>query len=70
MRRTLALRFTSGCRDLLGGLLLAGFDWLAACQERSRQRRSLAAMDDAQLKDIGLSRADIQREVSQPFWRM
>lgn len=33
-----------------------------------RQRRQLAALSDFMLKDIGLSRADAEREASRPFW--
>jgi uncharacterized protein YjiS (DUF1127 family) len=36
---------------------------------RSRQRRALASLDEALLKDIGLSRADIEFEAAKPFWR-
>lgn len=32
------------------------------------QRQELAALSDAMLKDIGLSRADILRESTLPFW--
>lgn len=35
----------------------------------ARQRRSLAAMDDWTLKDIGITRADVERETTKPFWR-
>lgn len=34
----------------------------------SRQRRQLAALSDHALKDIGLSRADIETEINRPFW--
>jgi uncharacterized protein YjiS (DUF1127 family) len=37
--------------------------------ERSRSRRALAAFDDHQLRDIGLSRADAWRESPKRFWR-
>ena len=37
-------------------------------RELARQRRELATMSDEALKDIGLSRADIQQEVERPFW--
>lgn len=37
--------------------------------ERSRSRRALAAFDDHQLRDIGISRADAWRESSKRFWR-
>jgi uncharacterized protein YjiS (DUF1127 family) len=37
--------------------------------ERSRQRRALSGLHDAMLRDLGLSRADVAREVEKPFWR-
>jgi uncharacterized protein YjiS (DUF1127 family) len=37
--------------------------------ERGRQRRSLAALDDRQLRDLGLTRADVQLECAKPMWR-
>lgn len=33
-----------------------------------RQRQHLASLSDFALKDIGLSRADIEPEVNRPFW--
>lgn len=33
-----------------------------------RQRQQLAALSDATLKDIGMSRADIDMESQRPFW--
>jgi uncharacterized protein YjiS (DUF1127 family) len=42
---------------------------LLAWQERRCNRAKLAEMDERMLKDIGLSRADIAREVGKPFWR-
>lgn len=35
-----------------------------------RQRRALLALDDAMLKDIGISRADALQEGNKPFWRL
>ena len=37
--------------------------------ERARARRMLAALDDRMLRDVGLSRADIEHEIEKPFWR-
>jgi uncharacterized protein YjiS (DUF1127 family) len=37
--------------------------------ERVRQRRHLGQLSDHMLKDIGLSRADVERETAKPFWR-
>lgn len=36
--------------------------------ELARQRRELAEMSEAALKDIGLSRADIMQETERHFW--
>ena len=48
--------------QLLLGLLST---WL----QRARERRALHGLDDGMLKDIGLTRADIDFEVHKPFWR-
>jgi len=42
---------------------------LTMWSERRRQRTDLANMPDAMLKDIGITRADVWREVNKPFWR-
>lgn len=34
-----------------------------------RQRRDLLRLDDAMLKDIGISRAEALAEGNKPFWR-
>jgi uncharacterized protein YjiS (DUF1127 family) len=39
-----------------------------AMAERSRSRRALSALNDDELKDIGLSRSDAYRETRRPFW--
>lgn len=36
--------------------------------ELHRQRQLLAQLSDEGLKDLGLSRADIQEESQRPFW--
>jgi uncharacterized protein YjiS (DUF1127 family) len=38
-------------------------------QERAAQRHNLSQLNDALLKDIGVSRADVEGEISKPFWR-
>jgi uncharacterized protein YjiS (DUF1127 family) len=45
------------------------FDRLAQWQERSRQRDHLQRLDDRLLKDIAVTRADIERETRKRFWR-
>ncbi len=42
---------------------------LADAYDRYLQRRALAELDDRMLRDVGLSRADVEREISKPFWR-
>jgi uncharacterized protein YjiS (DUF1127 family) len=37
-------------------------------QELARERRALMRLDDYMLKDIGISRAEAQREADRPFW--
>lgn len=52
-------------RDLALGLA----DLLYLWQRRLRDRDALLTMSTAQLKDIGLSRADALDEAEKPFWR-
>ena len=42
---------------------------LARVHARHRQRHRLQQLDDRLLKDIGLSRADAEREWRRAFWR-
>ena len=45
------------------------FHTLLRWQERATERHLLAGLGDHALKDVGLSRADIEQEASKPFWR-
>lgn len=51
-----------------------GLSWRTVLQtvarwhQRNRERVELASMSDEALKDIGLSRADVEREISRSFW--
>jgi len=42
---------------------------LARMQQRRRERRQLAELDERLLRDIGIERADALREARKPFWR-
>jgi len=44
------------------------FAMIARWIERRRSRIALLEMNDAQLKDIGISRADAYQEGIRPFW--
>jgi uncharacterized protein YjiS (DUF1127 family) len=50
-------------------LVARAADLLLAWHERARQRRCLRSLDDHMLRDIGLSRADVEGEAEKPFWR-
>ena len=68
-----------------GGRLLAGafeavanpvdagitrlFDHLFTWHQRVRDRQALDLLDTHMLHDIGLSRADVEHEVSKSFWQ-
>jgi uncharacterized protein YjiS (DUF1127 family) len=36
---------------------------------RGKSRRTVAMLSDHMLRDIGLTRADVERELMKPFWR-
>lgn len=42
---------------------------VTAWRDRARERDVLAGLDERLLNDIGVTRADVMREVSKPFWR-
>ena len=48
----------AGFAELLGHALTLLGGW----RERSQQRQALLRLDDRMLRDIGLSRADVERE--------
>ena len=68
-----AIRRTAEWRLVLAERWCAGLAAITAIlwqwRERSRSRRALAAFDDHQLSDIGLSRADASRESSKWPWQ-
>ncbi|HUA56786.1 MAG TPA: DUF1127 domain-containing protein [Candidatus Sulfotelmatobacter sp.] len=50
---------------VVGGMLARLRGW----QVRARQRREIAALTERDLRDIGLTRAQLQSELGKPFWR-
>jgi uncharacterized protein YjiS (DUF1127 family) len=58
------------------GLWRAARSWAARAlirlmrwHETARERRALLALSDHMLKDIGITRAEAEREASRPFWQ-
>ena len=50
-------------------VIVAMFSCVHAWQERAMTRRHLASLNDHMLKDIGISRADVEYEIRKPFWQ-
>lgn len=59
-------RFGSAVSDLLPAVFSQLLFWF----DLAGQRRALQMLDDRMLKDVGLSRADVEAETSKPFWRI
>ena len=55
-------------RSRNAGTLPAFGRWLKACLARSRQRRDLGLLSEEQLRDIGLTAADVRRECRRWPW--
>ena len=49
--------------------VIATYMLVSSWIERARQRNALARLDDRDLRDIGITRADAAREYEKPFWR-
>lgn len=60
----MAWAIPSGRLPILAGVWRVLRRW----QQLARERRQLAALDMAALKDLGLSRADVMQESERPFW--
>lgn len=65
----LCLEIPSGSRPDLRPRFRAALTRLREWYEVYRQRRELLGLDEAMLKDIGISRADALREGGKPFWQ-
>ena len=73
------LRSPAGCgveliaRPLQPGIARTAAARIAAMSQLWRKRRrdrcELAALDDRALRDIGLTRGDVEFEINKPFWR-
>jgi uncharacterized protein YjiS (DUF1127 family) len=61
----LALGHPAATRPFLARALDVVAEWV----DRVRGRTQLAALDDRALRDIGINRLDVARELDKPFWR-
>ena len=59
----------SAFRHRLKTMLKPVFTTLRHWRRRSRERAELARLDDRMLRDIGVTRCDVWREINKPFWR-
>ena len=67
LERQLMLR--AATPRLLSHLYRHAADAIRAWRTRLVMRHSLRELDDRMLRDVGLTRADVERELSKPFWR-
>lgn len=49
--------------------LAAAWDKVLLWQYRAQERHHLARLDERMMKDMGISAADVEHEVSKPFWK-
>ena len=67
--RVVNVNFGSRVRNILCAALLRLSEVAWTWRIRACSRDDLAQLNDQDLKDIGLSRADAYRESSKPFWQ-
>jgi uncharacterized protein YjiS (DUF1127 family) len=53
----------------VGAALSASVLAVVIWQERAQARARLERLDEAALKDMGLTSADVSREIEKPVWR-
>ena len=55
--------------QILGRAVATVFDTLLGWQQRANERAHLRTLDDRMLSDMGIGRAEAEREAALPFWR-
>ena len=63
-------RWRGGTHGLAGRLALKLAHLLIVWQRRLEDRETLRVMNEARLRDIGLTRAEALSEAEKPFWRV
>jgi uncharacterized protein YjiS (DUF1127 family) len=51
------------------GFLVRVADVVATWRRRDRDRQAFAHLDHRELRDMGLSRWEVETELAKPFWR-
>lgn len=64
-RQTPRMRQQEKARPVMTRIMTTFQLWKARCE----QRRALACLTDAELRDMGISEGDIYFEIRKPFWR-
>jgi uncharacterized protein YjiS (DUF1127 family) len=59
----------SALADLMWVVVILPVEFLRHWQSKARDRKMLRQLDDKLLKDVGLTRADLDREYSRSFFR-
>jgi uncharacterized protein YjiS (DUF1127 family) len=66
--RSHTLRHRPSRVGAFAGAVFRGIEWIDGRFARRRSRLALLSLNDAELKDIGISRADAHGEARRPFW--
>ncbi|MDH3669797.1 MAG: DUF1127 domain-containing protein [Gammaproteobacteria bacterium] len=66
---TSAERALGGFGDMARNWIQNGVAITLGWWDRARQRHHLLQLDDRLLKDVGLTRAEVEREAAKPFWK-
>lgn len=64
------MRTSVSINETLTAAMVRLIDCMVSWQKRAAERHHLSGLDDRLLKDMGLSRADVDQEISKPFWRV
>ncbi|ATM88363.1 DUF1127 domain-containing protein [Yersinia massiliensis] len=64
-----AMRAKQSRRNIFIRLWLKAYRYTCRWNELRKTANTMARLNPAQLKDIGLTREDIKRDYSRPFWR-
>ena len=61
-------RDTGDVIDLISKVARDALVLIEVWRETARQRRALSRLDDRMLRDVGLTREQVMRELGRPFW--